>query len=79
MWTRGRNQDGRFSVTVWDMNNVEFFAGTFDSAAEADRIGELKNREALLPILGGYQMTEADWNDPLLAMSDDQLLSELEA
>ena len=79
MWTRGRDQNGKFNVTVWDMNNAKFFEGSFDSAAEADRVGELKNRDALQPILGGYQMTEADWNDPLLDMSDDELLEALEA
>lgn len=78
MWTRS-NKNGKFQVKVWNVVNELTYQGEFDSAQEADRVGEIENRKALAPIIGGYVMTEADWNDPLLDMSDEELLAELSA
>lgn len=79
MWTRSAANKitGMIKVTVWTADNVLFFEGEFDTIQEAERAGEAKNREALTLIMGGYKLTEADWNDPLLDMTDDEILSEL--
>lgn len=78
MWTRS-NKDGKFRVQVWNAENELVFDGEFESAAEADRVGEQENRNALAPIMPGYVMTAADWDDPLLDMSDEEILAELAA
>lgn len=78
MWTRS-NRDGKFQVSVWNVAGELTFQAEYETAAEADRSGEVENRKALAPIMGSYVMTEADWNDPLLDMSDDDLLAELQA
>lgn len=79
MWTRS-NKNGKFQVQVWNVENKLVFEGEFDCPNKADRCGEAENRKALAPIMAGYVMSAADWNDPLLdAMSDDELLAELTA
>jgi len=78
MWTR-TNRDGKFQVQVWNVSNELTFIAEFDTAEKADRAGEIENRKALSPIIDGYVMTAADWRDPLLDMSDEELLAELTA
>ena len=76
MWARS-NKNGKFQVQVWNVKNELTFEAEFETAAEADCVGEMENRKALSPILNGYEMTDADWNDPLLDMTDDELLAAL--
>lgn len=78
MWTRS-NQNGKFQISVWNAANELVFEGEYESAHEADRAGEMENRNALAPIIPGYVMTDRDWSDPLLDMTDDELLAELAA
>jgi hypothetical protein len=70
MWTRGKDQNeaGKFAVQVFnDAGALVFSQGGFDTAAEADRAGELEQRNVLFGYAPGF-----DWN-----MSDDALLAEL--
>lgn len=75
----GSNKNGKFTFEIYGADNALFATVEGTDYAETQRKANEVHREALAPIMGGYKMTEAGWNDPLLDMSDDDLLAELMA
>lgn len=75
----GPNKRGGFTFLVYAADNTLF--ATIDGAdhAETQRRAHDVQREALAPVMGGYRLTAADWNDPLLDMTDDELRAALES
>ena len=70
MWTRSKNENGTFSIKVYDEAGALFVEKSgFSVVADADRAGEAENRNMLFGYAAGF-----DWN-----MSDDDLLKELMA
>lgn len=78
MIVQGKNKEtGKFEAKVYSVDNNLFATVEGDNAKEVELKAFELQREALMPIMGGYKMTEEDWNDPLLDISDDELLAEL--
>lgn len=70
------NETGKFTVTVWDWNNAEFFKGEFADLAEAIAAATTQERRMTIKMQSGEAapLTLAE-----LLMSDDELLAELTA
>jgi len=81
MWTMSaKRADGTFKVEVFGLSgDMATSREDFTCPGEARAFAETTQRQILFgdPIDG--PTPEIDWNDPLLDMTDDELLSELEA
>lgn len=78
MIVSGKNKEtGAYVHQIYAADNTLFATVEGFDYAETERKAQEVHREALAPIMSGYKMTETDWNDPLLDMSDDDLLNEL--
>lgn len=80
MIVSGKNKEtGAYVHHIYAADNTLFATVEGFDYAETELKANEVHRAALAPIMGGYVMTEADWNDPLLNMSDDELFAELTA
>lgn len=68
-------ETGKYVFQIYAADNTLFATVEGSDYAETERKANEVHREALAPIMGGYKMTETDWNDPLLNMSDDEILA----
>lgn len=73
----GGKGNGKFVYRVYDASNRLFATVEGDDRQEVERRAEQEQRNALAPIMDGYKMTALDWNDPLLDITDDELLAKL--
>lgn len=67
-------ETGKFTVTVWDYNGVEFFNGEFRDVSEANEAAANQERRMIVAMQSPSQtpLTMAE-----ILMSDEELLAEL--